>query len=226
MKNIEERFESVGNSTTFGHIINKYDLSTKKVLDIGCGYGEYLAKFGVGSVGITSTHAEVKYGQEKNLDIRSGNAEQVDQIKFETQFDCIWANNLFEHLLSPHAFLVRLKKVSKPDGRIILGVPVVPRMVSLMRLSAFVGALASNHINFFTKETLKLTVERAGWDIEYISPFITGVKIIDSVLSCVAPHMYVVAKNNTKFHYPPKKIKEWEGEEYYKDLLSINGDGQ
>jgi len=76
MKNIEERFESVGNSTTFGHIIKKYDLGTKKVLDIGCGYGEYLAKFGVGSVGITSTQSEVQYGQERNLDIRPGNAEQ------------------------------------------------------------------------------------------------------------------------------------------------------
>jgi len=149
-----------------------------------------------------------------------------NQIKFENAFDCIWANNLFEHLLSPHAFLVRLKRVSKSDGKIILGVPVVPRIVSLMRLKVFVGALASNHISFFTKETLKLTVERAGWDIECVSPFITGIGFVDSVLSCIAPHLYVVAKNNTKFHYPPKKIKEWEGEVYYKDLLSINGDGQ
>jgi len=95
-----------------------------------------------------------------------------------------------------------------------------------MKLIPFAGALASNHINFFTKETLRLTVERAGWKIECISPFITGIKIIDSVLSHFAPHLYVVARNDTNFHYPPKKIKEWEEESYYSDMIAINGYGK
>lgn len=159
---VVKRFEPVNRSRTFNRILNILNLRNKKVLDLGCGYGEYLVKFGKNSLGITSTVEEVEYGKIKNIRILKGNVELINALRLNEQFEGIWANNLFEHLLSPHSFLMKLKTVAQYDTLLVLGVPVVPRIASLMKINKFGGALSSTHINFFTYETLKLTVQRGG----------------------------------------------------------------
>lgn len=218
---IQDRFEKVAISKTFKNIMETFNLREKKVLDLGCGYGEYLKLFGKGSVGITTTDEEVSFGKLNNLDIRFGNVEKIEALNLETNFDTIWANNLFEHLLSPHAFLIKFKTISHADSRIIIGVPVVPKIVSLINLKFFRGVLASNHINFFTHSTLKLTIERAGWNVQEVRPFFLKNNFLDNILRPFAPHIYVIAKNNISFKYPPKKLKEWITDDMYEPLLKI-----
>lgn len=219
---VKKRFDLVEKSKTFNRILNKFDLKNKKVFDIGCGYGEYLASFGNGSIGITTTQSEIEYGRNNNLNIIKGNAELIDDIKIYENFDVIWANNLFEHILSPHSFLIKLKLISEKDTTLILGVPVIPKIVSLLKLNKFRGALASSHINFFTEKSLKLTVERAGWEIKETRSFVFNNKILDSMFTSVfSPHIYIIATNISDFRYPDKKIKEWEDESYYKHLFDI-----
>ncbi|MCI0597813.1 class I SAM-dependent methyltransferase, partial [Candidatus Parcubacteria bacterium] len=134
--------------------------------------------------------------------------------------DAIWANNLFEHLLSPHHFLMELRKHAHKDTLLILGVPVVPWAPFLMRLKKFRGSLASNHINFFTAKTLQLTVARAGWKVLSARSFFIDNALLDTFATgLAAPHVYVVAKNNIDFTYPEKKVREWEDDEHYADLL-------
>jgi len=218
---IRARHEAVSRSRVFSRICDRYGLRQKSVLDIGCGYGEYLASFGSGSVGITTTKAEVEYGGRANLAIRQGNAEALDEIGLGKSFEVAWANNLYEHLLSPHAFLIFLKTIVGKDGIIILGVPMVPRIVSLLRLGKFRGALASNHINFFTRDTLRLTVERAGWVVEDVRPFIFHSRLLDNLVAPFAPHLYAVARNDAGFTYPQKKLNEWVDDPRYERLLAI-----
>lgn len=217
----DKRFEPVNQSRTFNKILDILKLRNKKVLDLGCGFGEYLVKFGPDSVGVTTTLEEVEYGKARNIRIVRGNVELIEQLPLQEQFEGIWANNLFEHLLAPHAFLMKLKTLAKEDTMLILGVPVVPRIASLMQLVKFRGALASAHTNFFTRETLKLTVERAGWKVKDIRPFTFSNSILDRLFSFFAPHLYVVAYNDQSFTYSEKKLKEWQDESLYQDLLSL-----
>ena len=176
---LDKRFSPVAHSATFNRILDTLDLRSKKVLDMGCGYGEYLTHFGSGSVGVTTTPAQVAYGAQKGLAIVSGNVELIDELHIGNNFQGLWANNLFEHLLAPHAFLIKLKTIAASDAVLVLGVPVVPRIVSLMKLSKFRGALATAHVNFFTRETLHLTVERAGWKVKGLRPFIFSNTYLD-----------------------------------------------
>ncbi len=221
----DKRFEPVSRSGTFNRILDILSLSDKKVLDLGCGYGEYLIKFGKGSLGITSTIEEVEYGAARNIRIVKGNVELIDTLKLNEQFEGMWANNLFEHLLSPHSFLIKLKTVAKNDTLLVLGVPVVPRIASIMKIRKFRGALASAHINFFTRETLRLTVQRGGWRVRDIRPFTFKNTLLDRLFSFFAPHLYVVAYNDTAFMYPEKKLKEWQDEPHYQELLRIGKRG-
>lgn len=218
---INSRFEKVSISKTFKNILESFNLTNKSVLDLGCGYGEYLKLFGKDSIGITTTEEEVEFGKENNLNIRFGNVEKIDALNINSKFDVIWANNLFEHLLSPHAFLIRLKTISHDNTLVILGVPVVPKIVSLIKSKYFRGVLATNHINFFTHTTLRLSVERAGWEVLETRPFFHKSYLIDWFLRPFAPHIYIVAKNNSDFQYPPKKLKEWITDDMYEPLLKI-----
>ncbi len=223
---IEDRTNRVKVSRTFKNLRDIYGLSNKLVLDIGCGFGEYLRHFGSGSMGITTTEEEVRYAKDNRLDVMFANAERLENLNTNKKFNGIWANNLFEHLLSPHSFLITLKKFANDGTVAIIGVPVVPKPVSFLRLKWFRGALASNHINFFTHRTLQLTVERAGWRVSEVRPFLFKNKILDVLVRPFAPHLYVVAFNNANFTYPPKKLKEWVTDEYYCKLLSITGQNQ
>ncbi len=217
----DKRFAPIHTSETFNRILDTLDLHQKKVLDLGCGYGEYLVKFGKNSMGITSTLDEVNYGKTRNIHITRGNVEHIDELELNKSFEAIWANNLFEHLLAPHAFLIKLKTVANKDTILILGVPVVPRIASLMKITKFRGALAGAHVNFFTKETLKLTVERAGWKVLVTRSFFFSNKLLDWVTSFFVPHIYIVAQNDERFRYPDKKLKEWKDEPHYEKLINI-----
>ena len=218
-----KRFRKVGKSRTFQNICDLYKLKDKAVLDIGCGQGQYLAHFGEGSLGVTTAQEEVDFGKEADLPIVFGNAEYLEESLRGEKFSAFWANNLFEHLLSPHGFLMKLKKFSTSDAVLVLGVPVVPKVVSLVRLKWFRGMLASNHINFFTATTLRLTVERAGWRVSSVRPFIFKNNILDRLVAPLAPHLYVIGENDTRFIYPPKKVAEWKDDKRYTDILSLTG---
>jgi SAM-dependent methyltransferase len=217
----DKRFSPVDKSGTFNRILDVLSLRSKKVLDLGCGYGEYLVKFGKNSLGVTSTTDEVEYGRSRNIRIVKGNVELIENMNLSERFEAIWANNLFEHLLSPHSFLMTLKTVSEDKTLLILGVPVVPRIASLMKITKFRGALAGAHINFFTRESLRLTVERGGWKVRDIRPFFFSNIVLDRLFSFFAPHLYVVAYNDATFSYPDKKLKEWQDEAHYDRVLRI-----
>ncbi len=219
----DRRFEPVRLSRTFNRILDTLGLRDKKVLDLGCGYGEYLVCFGPGSVGVTSTLEEVEYGKTHSISIIRGNVELLKELDIRDRFDAAWANNLFEHLVAPHAFLMHLRTKMHQDALLVLGVPVVPRIASLMHIGKFRGALAAAHVNFFTRETLRLSVERAGWHVLSIRPFIFSNSTLDLLASFFAPHLYVVAKNDANFAYHDKKLKEWKDEPIYEELLHIGG---
>ena len=185
-------------------------MDKKRVLDIGCSFGEFVARFGKGSTGITISEDEAAYGKEKGLDIRYGNIEAAD-FTLNEKYDAIFANNLFEHLYSPHNFLCRIKQYLKPNGILILGVPCLPKIVSLLRLNKFRGSLAVAHINFFTRDTLIKTVERAGWKPLTTRGFHFVSKFVDHLLDPIYPNFYVVATPDPDFKYAEKRMKELAG---------------
>jgi SAM-dependent methyltransferase len=209
---IETRFENAGKSKTFRNIAGEFHLGSRKVLDVGCSYGEFLAHFGKESVGVTIVKEEAEYGKTKGLRIVEGNIESdVLNIATEEKFDVIFANNIFEHLLSPHLFLQKIRRHIKEDGILILGVPCVPFFSFLMKMRKFRGALAGSHINFFTKKTLALTVMRGGWRIKEERSFHFKNVFFDTLLGPIVPHFYVIAVPDKNFHYNEKHLRDLSG---------------
>jgi SAM-dependent methyltransferase len=215
----DRQFAIVSRSRTFRNIVKHFALGEKSVLDVGCSYGEYTAHFGLKSVGITTNPREVEIGLKRGLDVRLGNAEHLEAIGLPNSFDFIWANNLFEHLLAPHAFLMNLRRVGKTETVLLLGVPVLPFPYFLTLLRKFRGAFHDSHINFYSWRTLKLTVEAAGWSTKDVRPFICPVRLLDRLLLFIAPHVYVVATKDLSFAYSRGKVQEWEHDPMYETML-------
>lgn len=206
---IKRRFSAVARSVTFKNIVDTHELGKKAVLDIGSAYGEHLVHFGPGSTGLTVSPEEVAYGKQQGLDTRLGNIEEG--FNPGKKYDAIFCNNLLEHLLSPHQFLVSARAFLKNDGALILGVPCIPFPSLLMKLKWFRGALATNHINFFTTRTLRLTAERAGWNIHTIRGFHFKAPLLDRMFLSAYPHLYIIATPDPSFTYSEKRKRELAG---------------
>jgi cyclopropane fatty-acyl-phospholipid synthase-like methyltransferase len=214
---LQKRSENAKKSKTLQNIIKSLSLDTKAVLDIGCSYGESLACFGTGSTGITLSEDEAAYAVAQGLDSRIGNIEE-EHFSLTKTYDAIFANNLFEHLYSPHGFLIKIKEYMRPDGVLILGVPCIPKIVSLLHVRKFRGSLANAHINFFTRDTLVKTVERAGWTVHSVRSFHISNRTLDKLLDLICPHFYVVATKDPASEYSEKRMKELKG---YKSLAGV-----
>ncbi len=209
---LELRFKNVSKSKVFNNLKENFGLQNKTVLDIGCSNGEFLAHFGKGSVGLTVNQGEVENGRKMHVDVRMGNIEEDDfSNEFNGKFDIIFANNIFEHMLAPHLFLVKIKKYLKESGIVIIGVPVVPYVFPLIYLNKFSYALSSAHVNFFTRYTFHKTVEYAGFNISRNSGFYFTNKILDFLFNFVCPHFYIVATSKKDFKYDDKRMTELAG---------------
>lgn len=206
---IDKRFVAAERSKTFRNLLSTFNLREKAVLDIGCSYGEHLAHFGKRSTGLTIETAEVTEGIRRGLDIREANAE--DDFTLDRTYDAVYSSNLLEHLYAPHAFLYKVRDVLKPDGILILGVPVVPFPSILLRFRKFRGSLATQHINFFVAKTLRLTVERAGWKVQTVRGFHIKNGFLDRCIGMIYPHLYVIATPEHTFSYSEKRQRELAG---------------
>ncbi len=204
-----KEFSPALSSRSFIHLCNQYQLEKKSVLDIGSSEGDFLQHFGPNSVGVTIIPEHVMAAQANGLTVILGNIEDP-VFALPEKFDAVWANNLFEHMNAPHLFLMKVKEFLKPDGFLILGVPVLPYISPLLRLKKFRGAYASSHVNFFTRRTLIETVRFAGWEVEEARLFRFQHKYIDTLLNGISPHIYIVARPNPDFKYAHKRLLSLE----------------
>lgn len=203
-------FDEVKKSRVFNNIKTLFQLDKKSVLDVGCSEGHYLACFGPDSLGLTIIDEHVEIAKEYGLEVQNKNVEDSN-FTLDRKFDVVWANNFFEHMESPHNFLIKMKKCLKSDGILILGVPVLPYIPFLTHFRKFRGAYAVSHVNFFYRKTLIETVRYAGWDIHEARLFFFKNPILDYFMNIITPHVYIVATPKENFKYAEKRLKSLRG---------------
>lgn len=197
------------------HILKLYpDVADTPVLDVGCGtWTPHLRYFGPGSVGVDGqdvTPPEGKSFLRWNFqsDIKTALAEEG----LPTAFKYIWCSDVFEHVLSPHEFLLNLRRTLQPDGLLFLGVPLVnllgrPSTQGSSPLNYFCGYLSQDHVNFFTFASLRHTVEFAGYEVvDWYSPFLRGIR--RPIRIGIEPVTVLALRPIPNFQYGPKAVKE------------------
>ena len=145
-----------------------------RVLDVGCSSGylaERLQARGVSVVGLEMDETAAEYARRFCEAVHVGDVETME-LPFEpASFDAVLCGDLIEHLRDPQAFLARVRPLLRPRGRCVLSTPNVANWS--VRLSLLFGRfrytergiLDRNHTHFFTRKTLRESLEAAGYRI-------------------------------------------------------------
>ncbi len=154
-----------------------------KVLDVGCGNGEFcafLSSMGFWVTGVDSSKDGIKIAQKNfpQVSFLEKSIYELDETDIEDKFDIITSVEVIEHLAVPGKLLTKAKRFLKPDGHIILTTPYHGYLKN-MALSLvnkwddhFAVDWFCGHLRFFSVKTLTKMMKRNGF--ENIRFYFTG----------------------------------------------------
>lgn len=148
----------------FANFITKHSLSGKKVIEIGCGRGEYLSliqQLDVDVYGIEYSEQSAIECARNGLNVKKGFIEHTDYEIENAPFDAFFILNYLEHLPNPNTALRGLWK-NLNDGAV--GLVEVPNFDMIVQKGLFSEFIA-DHLFYFTKETLNFVLFQNGFEI-------------------------------------------------------------
>lgn len=163
-------------SKTNMNIIASIMGNSNTVLDIGCGFAmtgrelkqRNLAKYVIG----IEANPDVAEVAKKNIDeVICCNAEDVE-LAFDDFFDYIILSHILEHLYDPSAFIKKIAKSLKKEGKLIVGLPNIKYWRILWDLIfrdmweyQEAGILDHDHVRFFTMKSAVRLIEDSNYEI-------------------------------------------------------------
>ena len=148
----------------FGAFVETQSLHRKKVLEIGCGGGEYLSileQCGVDAYGLEYSPTAVEQCVDNGLKVSRGFVDGPGAIVKDAPFDAFLILNFLEHLPDQRATLKGIYNNLAAEG---VGLIEVPNFDMIVRQKLF-SEFTADHLFYFTRDTLSTTLNRNGFDI-------------------------------------------------------------
>jgi len=146
-----------------------------RILDVGCGTGlnaSYLTAAGHTVVGADLSPVAIEKFRARGLEGFVCDIESQPVPVPESSFDLVYASEVIEHCADSAGFLREIFRVLKPEGMLVLSTP--NSAFWPYRILGVLGRTASEyqhpgHVRFFSKRSLRKTIESAGFEIATIS---------------------------------------------------------
>ena len=148
----------------FDHFIKTCHLEGKKVIEVGCGAGEFvdvLNKFPVHAFGIEHNMQNVKRAQSRGLNVIYGFADNSTTIFSEAPYDAFVSLNFIEHQPRPNDYLQAIYENTTENA---YGYITVPDSLITVNSSGYYD-LVRDHIAYYTDESARLLLNINGFDI-------------------------------------------------------------
>lgn len=148
----------------FAGFVQQFSLKEKKVIEVGCGRGEFLTimlGLCVQAYGIEQSQASVECCIKDGLNVSRGFIDRVDYKLDSGPFDAFFILNFLEHIPDPSATLMGICNNLSEDG---IGLVEVPNFDMILRKSLF-SEFINDHLFYFTKETLALVLSMNGFEV-------------------------------------------------------------
>lgn len=152
----------------------------QRVLDIGCGGGEFgraLKERGVREVvGVELVERAWQMARQNLDDAILGNIESIDLPFIDGHFDCVCFGDVLEHLVDPTAVLTKCARVLRDDGLMVMSIPNVRFFQVIVMLASGrwryddAGILDRTHLRFFTAYEMQEMVRQAGLEVARMAP--------------------------------------------------------
>ena len=146
----------------------------QKILDLGCGTGDFLKILElknkkIEGVEISSKAAQI--GRKKGYKITISDLHNLFPYQKNT-FNTITAGEIIEHIYDTDFFLKEVRRILKPNGFLILSTPNIATLGRRLMLLFGINPLietslsqGSGHIRYFTKKSLQDLLEKHGFKI-------------------------------------------------------------
>lgn len=148
----------------FAAFVEKYGLRDKKVVEIGCGRGEYLAllaEAGIAAHGVEHAEDAVRQCMATGLRVQRGFVDRPDCRLADAPFDGFVVLNFLEHWPDPNGALAGIGHNLTPGG---IGLVEVPNFDMILRRRLF-AEFIRDHVFYFTRETLETTLRLNGFEV-------------------------------------------------------------
>jgi 2-polyprenyl-3-methyl-5-hydroxy-6-metoxy-1,4-benzoquinol methylase len=149
---------------------DRYDLSGKLVLDVGCGQGEFLRELckvsGASGVGYDARYA----GEPGSNGATTFHSSLAPRGTGLPKFDFFISRHWFEQLADPHEFLVDLREQAR--GREVFGYLEISDAVS--NLGGAGWEVVYPRVSYLGAYSLARIVSRAGWTVESTGTLFSG----------------------------------------------------
>lgn len=201
----------------FAAFVERFSLEAKKVIEIGCGRGEYLSilvQHAQESYGLEHLHESVTQCLTSGLRVSEGFIQNGEDILEHAPFDGFLMLNFLEHLPDPNAILRGIHHNLTEGG---VGLVEVPSFDMIVRKKLF-SEFTTDHLLYFTAHTLGAVLNLNGFDMvecreewhEYVlSATVRKRKKID--LSHFHHHQQQIRSDIERFlhRFEHKKVAVW-----------------
>lgn len=148
----------------FSEFIARHGLEEKKVVEIGCGRGEFLSilhELPVEAHGIEYSEEAVRHCRDAGLRVSRGYPDATSEGIPGGPFDAFFLLMFLEHMPDPGASLRAIRDQLVPGGIGLVEVPNFDMMVRQRVFSEFI----SDHLLYFSRETLLSTLRWNGFEV-------------------------------------------------------------
>ncbi len=137
-----------------------------RFLDIGCGSGKFMVlmqKLGMECFGVETGKIDGEFVKKNNLKIYNTNLKDANFP--DDYFDVISLSWVLEHIKNPLDVFHEIKRILKPNGKIILSVPQSKCLLFFIFGKYWASLDTPRHLFIFSKKTIKMYSEKTGLKI-------------------------------------------------------------
>jgi ubiquinone/menaquinone biosynthesis C-methylase UbiE len=143
----------------------------ERVLDLGCGAGRFvraLGEAGADPVGIDLAEGALERARAvaPGADLRRVNDDGTLPLEHRS-VDLVWCTEVLEHVPDVGALLTEVRRVLRPEGRLLVTVPfhgrVKSALIALLRFDRHFDPLGQ-HVHFFTRASLEFALRFVGFE--------------------------------------------------------------
>jgi len=152
--------------------VRRFNLKRKRIIEVGCGDGQYLAVLANAGVAVSGIEPSISFRRlaiQRGYQVYPGYVTQTQRLP-GAPYDGFVARQVLEHVWAPREFLMGIRKCLAGQGVGLVEVPSIEQSIKTNRFYDFFP----DHVNYFDSGTLRLALTLAGFEVLSIKRVMNG----------------------------------------------------